>query len=193
MSVSKSLQFKRAQDYKPGEILIPHEFIQERIKELGVVIAKKYKGKKLLIVGVLKGAFKITADLTSELHRQGLTDLEISFITMKSYLTGTRADYEPKIVQDMDMNPDKRYVLLLDDVLDTGRSLQIVHELIKTRRAISVESFVLLDKPERRKVDYKADYVGFTIPNVWVQGYGMDTQEIGRGEPNIIAGPYKFS
>lgn len=187
------MQFKRAQDYKPGEILIPHEFIQERIKELGVVIAKKYKGKKLLIVGVLKGAFKITADLTSELHRQGLTDLEISFITMKSYLTGTRADYEPKIVQDMDMNPDKRYVLLLDDVLDTGRSLQIVHELIKTRRAISVESFVLLDKPERRKVDYKADYVGFTIPNVWVQGYGMDTQEIGRGEPNIIAGPYKFS
>src|ERR1035437_9850665 len=113
MSASKSLQFKKAQEYKPGDVLVPHEFIQERIKELGIVIARKYKGKKLLIVGILKGAFKVIADLTPELYQQGLTDLEISFITMKSYLTGTRVEYEPKIVQDMDINPDKRYVLLL--------------------------------------------------------------------------------
>ena len=190
MSALKSLQFKRAKDYKPGEVLIPHEFIQERIKELGAMIAKKYKGKKLLIVGVLKGAFKIVADLTSELHRQGVTDLEISFITMKSYPDGTKAKYEPRIVQDMDISSEGRPVLLVDDVLDTGRSLQVVYKLIKDRGAESVESFALVDKPERRQVNYRADYVGFTIPSIWIQGYGMDTGEVGRGEPNIIVGPF---
>jgi len=188
----KSLQFKKAQEYKKGDVLIPHELIQKRIKEIASEIAPKYKGKKLLMVGVLKGAFKMTGDLALELHVQGLTDLEISFITMKSYFTGTKAEYEPQIVQDMDINPGKRHVLLLDDILDTGKSLQFVYKLIKDKGAVSVESFVLLDKPARRIVDYKADYVGFTIPNVWVQGYGIDTGEIGRAGPNIIVGPYKY-
>jgi hypoxanthine phosphoribosyltransferase len=192
MSVLKTLQFKKPQEYKPGDVLIPQAIIQERIKELSAEIAEKYKGRQLLIVGVLKGAFKIVADLTSELHRQGVTDLEISFITMKSYPDGTKAKYEPRIVQDMDISSEGRPVLLVDDVLDTGRSLAVVHKLIKSRGAISVESFALVDKPERRQVDYKADYVGFTIPNIWLQGYGMDTAEFGRAEPNIIVGPHKY-
>ena len=192
MNASKTLQFKKEDQYKPGEVIIPHEFIQEKIKELGLRIAQKYKGQKLLIVGILKGAFKVTADLTQELHRQGLNDLEISFIAMKSYPDGTRAKYEPKIIQDMDISPEGRAVLLVDDVLDTGKSLEVVHKLIKDRGAKSVESFALVDKPERRQVAYKADYVGFTIPNVWLQGYGMDTGEVGRAEPNIIAGPYNY-
>jgi len=192
MSTAKTLQFKKAGEYKPGEILIPNELITERIKELAFNIAKKYKGQRLLIVGILKGAFKITADLTSELHRQGLTNLEISFVTLKSYPDGTKAKYEPQIVQDMDLSPEGRAVLLLDDVLDTGRSLEVVHRLIKDRGAASVESFVLVDKPDSRQVSFKADYVGFTIPSVWIQGYGMDTGEIGRAEPNIVAGPYQY-
>ena len=192
MSVLKTLQFKKPQEYKPGDVLIPQAIIQERIKELSAEIAEKYKGRQLLIVGVLKGAFKIVADLTSELHRQGVTDLEISFITMKSYPDGTKAKYEPRIVQDMDISSEGRPVLLVDDVLDTRRSLAVVHKLIKSRGAISVESFALVDKPERRQVDYKADYVGFTIPNIWLQGYGMDTAEFGRAEPNIIVGPHKY-
>lgn len=192
MSASKTLQFKRAKDYKPGEIIISHEFIQERIKELGTMVAKKYKGQKLLVVGILKGAFKVTADLTTELHKLGVTDLEISFIAMKSYPDGTKAKYEPKIVQDMDISPEGRQALLVDDVLDTGKSLQVVHKLIKDRGAKSVESFALVDKPERRQVNYKADYVGFTIPDVWLQGYGMDTGEVGRAESNIIVGPYNY-
>jgi hypoxanthine phosphoribosyltransferase len=192
MSTAKTLQFKKAGEYKPGETLIFHELISERIKELSSDIVGKYKDQKLLIVGILKGAFKITADLTSELHRQGLTGLEISFITMKSYPDGTKAKYEPQIVQDMDLSPEGRVVLLVDDVLDTGRSLAVVHKLIKDRGVASVESFVLVDKPDRRQVSYKADYVGFTIPDVWIQGYGMDTGEVGRGESNIIAGPYHY-
>ncbi len=192
MSAVKTLQFKKAEDYKPGDVLISYEFIQERIKQLSFEIAGKYKDKQLLIVGVLKGAFKIVADLTSELHKRGLTDLEISFITMKSYPDGTKAKYEPRIVQDMDISSEGRPVLLVDDVLDTGRSLQVVHKLIKSRGALSVESFALVDKPERRQVDYKADYVGFSIPNIWLQGYGMDTAELGRAESNIIVGPHKY-
>ena len=187
-----SLQFKNANDYKLGDILMPHELIQSKIKELAAVITQKYKGQKLLIVGMLKGAFKIMDDLTSELHRQGLTDLQISFITMKSYPNGTKAKYEPQIVQDMDISPEGRQVLLVDDVLDTGKSLQVIHKLIKSRGAALVESLALVDKPDRRQVDYKADYVGFTIPNIWLQGYGMDTGEIGRGEPNIIVGPFSY-
>jgi len=80
----------------------------------------------------------------------------------------------------MDLSPEGRVVLLVDDVLDTGRSLAVVHKLIKDRGVASVESFVLVDKPDRRQVSYKADYVGFTIPDVWIQGYGMDTGEVGR-------------
>jgi len=178
--------------YKPGEVLISSDEIRKRLEELAIQIAKKYKGKKLLIVGILKGAFKLTADLTSELHKQGLTDLEISFFTLKSYPDGTRAKYEPKIIQDMDINPEGRHVLLVDDVLDTGRSLQIIHKLTESKKAKSIESLALVDKPEKRQVDYKTDYVGFTLSDIWLQGYGMDTAEVGRADPNIIVGPYAY-
>jgi hypoxanthine phosphoribosyltransferase len=178
--------------YKHGEVIISNDLIQIRLKELAVLISQEYKGKKLLVVGILKGAFKLIADLTSELHKQGLTDLEISFITLKSYPDGTKAKYEPKIVQDMDINPEGRHVLLVDDVLDSGRSLQIIHKLIDSKKAKSIASLALVDKPEKRQVDYKTDYVGFTLPDIWLQGYGMDTGEVGRAEPNIIAGPHTY-
>lgn len=186
------IKFKPRSKYKPGEILITYEQIQQRIEDLAPSIAKKYKGKKLLIVGILKGAFKVVSDLSSGLHKAGLKDLEISFIAMKSYPDGTRAKYQPRIIQDMDINPQGREVLLVDDVLDTGRSLDVIHNLIKDRKAKSIKSFALIDKPERRQIPYKADYVGFTIPDVWIQGYGMDTGEVGRAEPNIIVGPYIY-
>ena len=178
--------------YQPGDVLISHDQIKKRLEELALKISQKYKGKKLLVVGILKGAFKLTADLTSELHKNGLTDLEISFITLKSYPDGTRAKYEPKIIQDMDINPQGRRVLLVDDVLDTGRSLEIIHKLLIAKKAKSIESLALVDKPEKRQVDYKTNYVGFTLPDIWLQGYGMDTGEVGRADPDIIVGPYEY-
>jgi len=190
VNTANKLQFKPANEYKPGDILIPHEQILKVIQKLSSIIAKQYIGQKLLVVGILKGGYKVTADLTSELHNKGLKDLQISFITMKSYADGTKAKYEPQIVQDMDINPEGRHVLLIDDVLDTGKSLQVIHKLINDRGAKSVKSLVVVDKPDRRRVAYKADYVGFTIPDVWLQGYGMDTGEVGRSEPNIIVGPF---
>lgn len=193
MPKTTNIKFRPANEYKPGDILINHDSIEQKIEELALKIAEKYRGKKLLVVGILKGTFKLMADFTTKLHAAGLQDLEISFITVKSYPDGTKADYEPNIVQDMDINPEERNVLIVDDVLDTGRSMLVVHKLIKAKEAKSVESFALIDKPERRQVEYRADYVGFTIPNVWIQGFGMDTSEVGRAEPNIIIGPYTYS
>jgi hypoxanthine phosphoribosyltransferase len=177
--------------YQPGDILIPHEEIQKEMEELALEIAKKYKGQKLIVVGILKGAFKLTADLTSKLHEQGLTDLEISFIFMRSY-SGTNAGERLEILQDMDVDPRGRHVLIIDDILDSGRSLKEASDLIKLKGAASVESFVLLDKKEGRVVEYEADYVCFKIPKVWVQGFGMDTDGIGRADKNVIVGPYKY-
>ena len=186
------MTFKPVEEYKPGEILIDHQSIKRKIGELALEIAQKYRGEKLLVVGVLKGTFKLVADLTTKLHEAGLKNLEISFITVKSYPNGITADYEPKIIQDMDISPQGRNVLIVDDVLDTGRSLQVVHKLINSRGAKSVESLALIDKPDRRQVKYKTNYIGFTIPDIWIQGFGMDTNEIGRAEQNIIVGPYTY-
>lgn len=186
------LKFKPVDKYKPGEILIPHSIIRTRIKEVAREVAKDYKNKDLLVVGVLKGAFKLVSDFTYDLHELGINHLHVSFIALKSYPKGTVAQRKSKLVKDIDINPKDRHVLLVDDILDTGKSLSLVTNLIKNRGAKSVKSFVLLDKPERREVNFNADYTGIKIPNIWVQGYGMDTDEVGRAEPNIIIGPYKY-
>ncbi len=190
--LTESPRFRSPEQYLPGEVLISHEQIQERLEEMSEEIAKKYKGDKLLVLGVLKGAFRITADLAGMLHDKGLTDLELSFITIRSYPTGTQAVSEPRIIQDMDLNPLDRHVLIVDDVSDTDRTLQVVDQLTRSRGASSVETLTLLDKPARREVDFNPTYTGFTIPNIWVQGYGMDTDELGRAEKNVIVGPYDY-
>ena len=95
-----------------------------------------------------------------------------------------------QILHDMDISSAGRHTLLVDDILDTGKTLWVIDALIRGRDAASVASAVLLDKPSRRKVAYEADYVGFEIPDLWVQGYGMDSDEIGRAGQDIIKGPY---
>jgi hypoxanthine phosphoribosyltransferase len=121
-----------ATKYQPGEVIISQTQIQKKLEELSSEISKKYKGKKLIIVGILKGAFKLTADFTAKLHEQGLTDLEISFIFMRSY-SGTAAGEKLEILQDMDIDPKGRHVLIIDDILDSGRSLKEATDLIKLK------------------------------------------------------------
>ena len=186
------IKFKSPQDYKPGEILIPHLIIRERIKEIAGEVVGDYKDKELLVVGVLKGAYKLISDFTHDLHEQGLNNICLSFLTLRSYSDGT-SSRETNLSQDIDINPKGKHVLVVDDILDTGKSLEFITKLIKSKGAKSVKSFVLLDKPSRRAYNFHADYIGITIPNIWVQGYGMDTDEVGRAEPNIIVGPYKYN
>ena len=193
MSERFPIQFKTPEEYAPGDVIISSEQIDTRLTEMAEQIARKYHvGDQLVVVGLLKGAFMVTPLLASKLHDAGLTDIEVSFMTIKSYTDGTRATSEPRIVQDMDINPHSRRVLLVDDISDTRRSLKVASNLINDKGAKSVETLVLLDKPDRQEVDFTPDYVGFTIPDIWVQGMGMDTDEAGRCDRRIIKGPYSY-
>jgi hypoxanthine phosphoribosyltransferase len=188
--MEEAVTFRNPEEYGIGEIILSDEQINQRIAELAQDIATTHNGKQLLVVGLLKGGFRVTSDLVTQLHDKGLTDVEITFLKTKSYLDKTEAQQEPEITQDMDINPEGRHILLVDDIADTGKSLKMVEENLSARGAESIASFVLLDKPSRREVDFVPTYIGFTIPNIWVQGRGMDTNEKGRADRHIRRGPY---
>lgn len=184
--------FKNADRYKVGEILISNEEINNRLDEVIPHIAEKYKNERLLLVGLLTGAAWLTVDVLERLHSLGVTDAELTFMKVSSYQNGTTATYEPRIEFDMLINPKDRTILLVDDIADTGKTLAAVTALLKSKDASEVKTFVLLDKPSRRKVSFTPDYICFTISNIWVQGRGMDSDGYGRGDPNIRKGPYHY-
>jgi hypoxanthine phosphoribosyltransferase len=184
--------FKEPKAYKVGDILISAEEIDQRLNELMPRLAKEYKGKRLLVVGLLTGAAWLTTDLLKQLHNFGVTDAELTFMKVCSYHGSTTAQFEPRIEYDMSINPQGREILLIDDIADTGKTLAAVTALLKSKEAASVKSLVLVDKFSRREVDFIPDFCGFAIPNIWVQGRGMDSDGYGRGDPNIRKGPYRY-
>ena len=181
-------RIKFKQHYKPGEILINEQQIAGRLSEMGPQIAGDFKDKDLLIVPILKGGQIVGADLQREIFRAGHKTNELSFTMIKTY-EGTQSTGQVKVLFESDVSPKGRNILLVDDVIDKGISLHYLDKHMRERGAASVKSFSLLSKPDARVVDYEADYVGFEIPNVWVEGYGMDSNGRGRGNPNIIVGP----
>jgi hypoxanthine phosphoribosyltransferase len=168
------------------EILYTEKQIATRVAELAHTIAKDYNGRTLVLVGILKGAFIITADLVRALHKEGYTDVEVSFLILKSYYASTTVAKDVTLVTDIDIDPKGRHILLVDDIFDTGKSFAFVDKHMKMQGAASVEGFALLAKPERHEVLYRPKYVGFEVPDKWVEGYGMDSAEKGRGNPDII-------
>ena len=187
-----SKQFKNPSDYKEGDILISAEEIEQRLDELIPQLVEEYKNKHVLLVGLLTGAAWITIDLLTRLHANGVTDAELTFMKVSSYRNGDKASNKPRIEYDLLINPQSRHLLLVDDIADTGSTLVAVTELLQKKEAAIVRSFVLVDKPSRREVDFKPDYSGFEIPNIWIQGRGMDSDGYGRGDPNIRKGPYRY-
>lgn len=169
-----------------NDILFTQDTIHKRLSELANEITQKYHNKQLLLIGVLKGSFIFLADLQRTLYKNGCTDTEICFITVKSYFAGKISSKHPKIVTDIDCDVKGKHVLLIDDIFDTGNTLAYLSNVMKARRAASVASLVLLSKPARHEVMYRPTYIGFTITNQWVEGYGMDSAEKGRGNPDII-------
>lgn len=169
--------------YNIGSVLLSGEVIADRLREIALQIAKEYT-KPFLIVSILKGACMVTTDFQRALFDAGVTTVELSFVTIKSYIK-TESSKNPQFIYMGDFNPQGKQILIIDDIIDTGFTLQFLHNYLQEQGAV-VRSFALLSKPERREVSYEADYVGFSIPNVWVEGYGMDTEEKGRGNPNII-------
>lgn len=162
-------------------VLVSPLAIRRRITELGVQLNQDYAKKDLMVVAIVNGALIFTADLL----RQMRSPLRLDCLRASSYHTGTRAVGEPRIVDQMKLDVKDQHVLLVDDILDTGKTLAAVAGLIKGKGAASVKTCVLLDKKARRAVPFEADYVGFEIPNEFVVGYGLDFNERYRNLPCI--------
>jgi len=163
------------------EILISEASIRARTSELGRQISQDYAGQDLLLVCVLKGAIAFLADLM----RQITVPHEIDFMAISSYGASTESSGVVRILKDLDTNIQGRNVLIVEDIVDTGRTLNYITRNLKTRHPNSLRICTLLNKPARREIDIHLDYVGFDIPNKFVIGYGLDFAEIYRGLPYI--------
>lgn len=162
-------------------ILLSEEEIRAKVKELGAVITRDYRGKNLLLVTVLKGAVVFLADLMRWID----TPAEIDFMIVSSYGSGTKSSGVVKIVKDLDIPLADKDILIVEDILDSGMTLSYIRELLQSRSPQSIRIVTLLDKPDRRKVNLCADYSGFTVPDEFVVGYGLDYDEKYRNLPYI--------
>ena len=163
------------------EVLITEEEIRAKVKELGETLTEEYKDKYPLAIGILKGAIPFMGDLMKEIDAY----LEIDFMDVSSYGNATVSSGEVKIVKDLNTNAEGRDILIIEDIIDSGKTLKYLVDLFKYRQASSIQIVTLLDKPTGRKVDLKADYVGFDVPDAFVVGYGLDYAEKYRNLPYI--------
>jgi len=154
------------------EVVFSPEEIAGQIEALAGRIAAR-KLDRLLVIAILKGSFVFAADLIRALHRVGL-DPEVDFISLSSYRKSTKSSGKVEILRDIEMDVENRNVLLVDDILESGRTLAFAKDLVAARGAKQVLSCVLLDKPVHRAVQVEADFAAFECPNVFVVGYGMD-------------------
>lgn len=161
--------------------VISEQQIAERIAELGRQIRQDYGGKNILLVGVLKGAAVFLSDLLRAID--GAVDYD--FVAISSYGNGTKSSGVVRILKDLDESPVGRDVLIVEDIVDSGLTLQFLLENMKTHRTASVRVCTLLDKTARRVVDVPIDYKGFEVPDVFVVGYGMDYAGLYRNLPYI--------
>jgi hypoxanthine phosphoribosyltransferase len=156
------------------EILYTQEQIHARIAELCRQIEVDYEGKEVLLVGVLKGAVMVMADLARELRK---VDVQMDWMAVSSYGQSTQSSGVVRILKDLDSDLQGRHVLIVEDIVDSGLTLSWLRENLETRGPASVEICALLRKPEAAKVEIDAKYVGFEIPNAFVVGYGLDFAE----------------
>ncbi|WP_410208596.1 hypoxanthine phosphoribosyltransferase [Fusobacterium sp.] len=160
--------------------LLTRETVENRIKELAKEIEKDYKGKELLVIGLLKGSVVFMTDLIKEMD----LPLVIDFMSVSSY-SGTTSTGVIKILKDTDIDVKGKDVLIVEDIIDTGLTLSRVKKMLIERGTKTLKICTLLDKPSRRTVDMKGDYVGFEIPDEFVVGYGLDYDQHHRNLPYI--------
>ncbi|AAK02205.1 TPA: hypoxanthine phosphoribosyltransferase [Pasteurella multocida] len=154
-------------------ILISEQDVRARIQTLGREITQYYQQKaveKVIVVGLLRGSFMFMADLVRELN----LPVEIEFMTTSSYGSGMTTNHDVKISKDLDGDIKGEHVLIIEDIIDTGYTLQKVREILKLREPASLRICTLLDKPSRREVEVPVEWVGFSIPDEFVVGYGID-------------------
>lgn len=166
---------------KIKRIIISEDEIREAVKQAGAEISRSYDGRPILLVSILKGAFVFMSDLC----RAITVPCEVSFMCAKSYYSGTTSSGVVKITMDLDQDISNYHVVIVEDIIDTGRTLNDVVNMLKLRNPLSLRVVTLLDKPSRRLVDFKADLSLFTIPDYFVIGYGLDCAEEYRNLPYI--------
>lgn len=166
---------------KIKRIVITEEEIKNGIKKAAEFIDGIYDGKPILLVGILKGSFVFLADLC----RAVTVPCEVGFMAAKSYYEGTQSSGKVTITMDLAQDISKYHVIIAEDIVDTGRTLKDIVKILKERNPLSLTVVALLDKPERRVTDFKADYTVFTIPDFFAVGYGLDCAEYYRNLPYI--------
>ena len=162
-------------------VLLSEDEIREKVRELGGKITADYKNSNLMLVTVLKGAVVFLADLMRQID----VPAEIDFMVVSSYGSGVKSSGVVKIVKDLDVPLAGKDILIVEDILDSGLTLSYIKELLESRGPRSIRIATLLDKPSRRKVDLQADYIGLSVPDEFVIGYGLDYDEKYRNLPYI--------
>jgi hypoxanthine phosphoribosyltransferase len=175
-----SLEIEGMAEIKP-ELLFPREIIDRRVRELAGQISRDYEGRELLLVGILKGAFIFMADLI-----RGMSiPCRVDFVRVASYGGGSQSSGEVRITKDLETPIAGIDVLIVEDIIDTGLTLSHLVKVLRERQPASVRVCAFLDKKERRRVPFTAEYVGFTIPDHFVVGYGLDFNENFRFLPDV--------
>lgn len=166
-------------------ILYPKAKVAKRINELAEDIAKDYKGENPLLIGILNGTFIFMSDLIRALYKAGL-DAEIDFLSVSSYTREDTYSGNSRVIADIRKEIRDRHVLIVEDIIDTGHTLQFIRNHLLSKRPKSLKTVVLLDKIKKRQVSVPVDYIGFTMKSTaWVIGYGFDTDGFGRGRADI--------
>ena len=163
------------------KVMLSEEELEQRIRELGAQISADYEGESVMMVCILKGAAMFACELAKRITVPVIMD----FMATSSYGSGTVSSGEVKIKKDLDLSPEGKDILIVEDIIDSGNTLNFLSHLFEERNAKSVKMVTMLDKPDRREVDVAVDYTGFTIPDEFVVGYGLDYDQRYRNLPYI--------
>ena len=163
------------------QILYTEEELRKRVKELGCQITADYAGREPLLISVLRGAYIFMADLTRSIN----LDVTVDFLSVSSYGAGTVSSGQVEIKKDLSSSIEGKDLIIVEDILDSGNTLYYLMDVLRARKPASVRLCTLMDKPERRAKPIKADYVGFTIPDAFIVGYGLDYAEKYRNLPYV--------
>ena len=163
------------------KVIIPREEIANKVAELATQLRKDYRGKNPLLIGILKGSFVFLSDLMRSMN----IPVEVDFVRLSSYGAGTENSGKIKLVKDVETPIKGRHVLVVEDIIDRGLTVRFLLDYLSFREPSSLKLCALFDKPSRRKVEVPIDYVGFTVPDEFVVGYGLDLDEKFRYLPDL--------
>ena len=168
--------------YDFSEILIDEDTLAGRVAQLGKQISEDYKGESILLVGILKGSIPFIADLMRKIE---IEDLQIDYMSVSSYGHSTKSSGVVRILKDLDSDVKGKNIIIVEDIIDTGLTLAYLKEYLLGRAPKSLKICTLLDKPSRRKVELRGDYVGFEVEDKFIVGYGLDLDQKYRNLPFI--------